>query len=757
MQGPNIEALKNALNVLIKSLPVGVLFNICSFGSSYEFLWPKSEPYTQETMQKAVKYVKSFDANFGGTEMYQPINESLKRRFKDRSMELFLVTDGEIWNEQRLFDLLNDRIGVKKEPVRVFTLGIGHDASHSLINGVARAGKGFAQSVGENEKLDAKVVRMLKGALFPHVEDYSLEVKYSSDPNEDDDFEIVEKVSDGLRVEAVIQEAPAEQKPISLFDQSADTDAAPIKAGYEGPKVTVPKYLQAPQAIPPLFPFSRTTVYVLLDPDGPKGTPTSVVLRGTSAQGPLELEIAVCALEAAGESVHQLAAKRAVADLEEGRGWLAEARLPSGERLADKYPSHMKELVRAECVRLGVKFQVGGKHCSFVATETKAADEPMKEDFSFVEEKLEGLALEERKTHTCWVSGQRRHSGRARESSSFGAQPPPPPPAAAALLPRQLGGAPRPARGGGGGGRGGRGAAPRSAMAYADVDEASSSDEDMAFSLPSGSGSRGGGLIPTSAAAPTFATPSRTGSTSTGVYRSLRAAPGMPAPPTFGPPRPMMQQMQMQMAQPMPPAPLGTLDACPQPADFGGFAPTAAAAPRQMLQRIGMGMAGAASHAGATPYGMAAPAAVPPAPPQMMKKRKVLGRHGLMSLRRSSSGGDGVDRDDGEEEEEEEREGGGEAGLQGIIALQTFEGSWEWSAKLLGLIGVGQDALARFGAGVDGKVAATVLAVRFLQARLKAEKDGWEMLVDKATGWLEEQVGAEKMAELFAVAEKVIA
>ena len=424
MEGPNIEALKNALNVFVKSLPVGVLFNICSFGSHYEFLWPKSEPYNQGTVEKAVKYIKSFDANFGGTEMYDPIQEALKRRFKDRSMELFLVTDGEIWNEQRLFDLLNDRIGVKKEPVRVFTLGIGHDASHSLINGVARAGRGFAQSVGENEKLDAKVVRMLKGALFPHIEDYSLEVRYSRDPNEDeDDFEIVEKVSDGLRVEevpeavvvrrgnssSIYSNSPQEQKPISLFDESANTDAAPIKAGYEGPKLTAPKYLQAPQAIPPLFPFSRTTVYVLLDPAGPKGTPTSVTLRGTSAQGPLELEIPVSALEAAGETVHQLAAKRAVADLEEGRGWLAEARLPSGALVRDKHPSHMKELVRAECVRLGVKFQVGGKFCSFVATEKKADDHTMDGDFTFIEDGLEALALEQGKTHECWATRTRRH------------------------------------------------------------------------------------------------------------------------------------------------------------------------------------------------------------------------------------------------------------------------------------------------------------------------------------------------------------
>jgi hypothetical protein len=72
------------------------------------------------------------------------------------------------------------------------------------------------------------------------------------------------------------------------------------------------------------------------------------------------------------------------------------------------------------------------------------------------------------------------------------------------------------------------------------------------------------------------------------------------------------------------------------------------------------------------------------------------------------------------------------------------------------VVGVEESALAKFGAGVETGVVATVLAVRYLRARLGAEQDGWELLVDKALAWLEGQVGAEKMAELFAVAEKVI-
>lgn len=54
-----------------------------------------------------------------------------------------------------------------KKTLRVFALGIGNSVSSALIEGVARAGNGFAQSVGEGEKLDGKVIRMLRGALTP--------------------------------------------------------------------------------------------------------------------------------------------------------------------------------------------------------------------------------------------------------------------------------------------------------------------------------------------------------------------------------------------------------------------------------------------------------------------------------------------------------------------------------------------------------------------------------------------------------------
>ncbi|KAF9956202.1 hypothetical protein BGZ70_010019 [Mortierella alpina] len=339
MQGTRINLVKSAMKVFLKSIPVGVKFNICSFGTRFSFLWRESQAYTQSTLQEAIQHVDSIQADFGGTEMYKPIEATLRQRFKDLPLEIMLLTDGEIWDQERLFKFLNKSVFNSETPIRVFTLGIGNGVSHSLIEGVAKAGNGFSQSVGEGERMDSKVVRMLKGALSPHITDYTLEVKYADEDAMtdvgDDDFELVEKVTDSLNVKLGLAETeplqPKEKKPISLFDTSVDLDEeAPSPADDDSgavryahlPPLAVPKLLQTPSVIPPLYAFSRTTVYLLMDPNCSLLRPKSVVLRGTSAHGPLQLEIPIQTLDTPGVIIHQLAAKKAISELEQGRGWL---------------------------------------------------------------------------------------------------------------------------------------------------------------------------------------------------------------------------------------------------------------------------------------------------------------------------------------------------------------------------------------------------------------------------------------------------
>lgn len=416
MMGSKNAAVISALKIFLKSLPLGVRFNICAFGDSFKMLWPRSQAYNQANVDKAINFVSAFTASYGGTDIIRPIVATFKNRYKDLPLEIMLLTDGEVWDESEIFGFITKQIHDDKVDARVFALGIGTEVSHTLVEGVARAGNGFAQFVAESENADQKVIRMLKAALYGHTNSYSIEVNYkdeqgktSADSELDADYEIVEKVSNYLKLDDsdAVKPPPyddSSKRAKCFYDQAVDVDE-PQKTSYRYahlPFIEIPKLLQAPATIPPLFPFNRMTFYLLLGPQTSqkkvchmraynsqsKHTTNlsqvySVTLRASSTEGPLELEIPISSNCNTGTTIHQLAARRSIQDLEEGRGWLQLAS-PSTtfgtQLLKAKFQSRFDEVVEREVVRLSEKFQVASQYTSFVALDEKTGNaQPIEE------------------------------------------------------------------------------------------------------------------------------------------------------------------------------------------------------------------------------------------------------------------------------------------------------------------------------------------------------------------------------------------
>jgi hypothetical protein len=683
-----MQTVISALRIFLKSLPVGVKFNICSFGSDHSFLWKRSKSYDQSSLNQALKHVETFSSNFGGTEMFNPVKDTVDRRYKDMNLEVMILTDGEIWNQQQLFDFINE--SAAREAARFFSLGIGASVSHSLLEGIARAGKGFAQSVGAAEKLDKKVVKMLKGALTPHVSDYTLEIKYE---NSDEDFELIERVTDSLSV--LVVDAPQEKsdKPISLFNPAAkkenDKEEASIdKTGEKRyshlPTVSAPKLLQAPHSIPPLFPFIRTAAYLLISPEASSRTPKSVVLRATSAQGPLELEIVVQDI-GKGQTIHQLAAKKAVGELEEGRGWIFDAKDDSGKKLKDRYDGRFEELVEREAVRLGVRFQVGGKFCSFVAVEKNKAE--AEHDHVAPEDEMTGGNDEG------WENLGEMGEGNVMRGAGHDAVD------VVDSVRTTFGGNPVPM-------------ASRRVYGPRLTDAATLHARSPLGSVSRSRGRRGG-------------------------FQSFHAAKSIQAAPQMSIQMPMQQMMQQsavtQNAYPhqdekernrdhdtsMP------LDACRRPS----VAASAAPAPKAQIRK----------RRKAADYNTyAAPVA-----------------HSRQSIIMADEELDedmGFGLVDGDEVHEDRRQKAPRKvdsdydRMQALIVLQTFVGSWDWNDELFHALGI-EKADVKIGAGGEDAegVMATLLAVAFLETKLKGEMEVWELVVEKARGWLENEVGSQAL------------
>ena len=100
MCGTYIKSASETLVLFLKSIPEGCHFNIVSFGSRYESFFPSSQPYNQETMEKATRFAESMQADFGGTELLAPLQSIFKQKPQSSGLprRVFILTDGSVSN-----------------------------------------------------------------------------------------------------------------------------------------------------------------------------------------------------------------------------------------------------------------------------------------------------------------------------------------------------------------------------------------------------------------------------------------------------------------------------------------------------------------------------------------------------------------------------------------------------------------------------------------------------------------------------------
>ncbi|XP_048044979.1 von Willebrand factor A domain-containing protein 5A-like [Megalobrama amblycephala] len=167
-----IESARDTLLLLLKSLPMGCYFNIYGFGSDFESFFRQSVVYSEDTMEEALKRVKNMRADMGGTEILQPLKHIYSQPcHPDHPRQLFIFTDGEVWNTKEVLDLVKSHVYSH----RCFSFGIGEGASTALITGMAREGSGHAQFITGTDRMQPKVMQSLRFALQPAVDNISVD------------------------------------------------------------------------------------------------------------------------------------------------------------------------------------------------------------------------------------------------------------------------------------------------------------------------------------------------------------------------------------------------------------------------------------------------------------------------------------------------------------------------------------------------------------------------------------------------------
>ena len=164
MSGSSISEAKQALELCARAMSEGDTFNIIPFGSDFETMWDEPRPYNQQNLDEAVAFIRSLDADMGGTEIRQPMAHVLKQPAdNERPRQLVLLTDGQVANEADVIALCREEAAT----ARVFAFGIGHGASEHLVRGVARESRGAAELICPGERIEAKVLRMFSRVRTP--------------------------------------------------------------------------------------------------------------------------------------------------------------------------------------------------------------------------------------------------------------------------------------------------------------------------------------------------------------------------------------------------------------------------------------------------------------------------------------------------------------------------------------------------------------------------------------------------------------
>ena len=173
MDGDRITMARDSLVLFLKSLPQESLFNVVSFGDSYEFLFQgSSEKYTQSTLERAVKEVERFEADLGGTEIYDALKDIFNSPLKEGyPRSIFLLTDGAVSNTSQVLKLIQ----ANSHKTKVFTIGIGNGCSQELITQGAACGRGKHEFVANNSEIYEKVISLLNASLSPCYSEISLE------------------------------------------------------------------------------------------------------------------------------------------------------------------------------------------------------------------------------------------------------------------------------------------------------------------------------------------------------------------------------------------------------------------------------------------------------------------------------------------------------------------------------------------------------------------------------------------------------
>ena len=175
------EACMDRDFILNISLPQGRKDSM--FGSTTcKSVFDRQVQADKENITKVRRLLRSLDADMGGTEMHQALQEAVRLPGPPIPQDILLITDGEVWESDEIIRTM------KKSGHRVFTVGVGSSVAEGPVRQLAEETGGSWELVVPGEEMAEKIVRHFRRIYLPRAEGISIgwpvnPVKVNHQPN----------------------------------------------------------------------------------------------------------------------------------------------------------------------------------------------------------------------------------------------------------------------------------------------------------------------------------------------------------------------------------------------------------------------------------------------------------------------------------------------------------------------------------------------------------------------------------------------
>jgi Ca-activated chloride channel homolog len=167
MGGTSITQAKASLLFALDRLKPSDRFNVIRFDHTMDAVFADTVAADAGNIARAKAFVSALQAS-GGTEMVPPMKAALSdRRGRDSQYlrQVVFLTDGEIGNEQELFDT----IAAMRGRSRVFMVGIGSSPNSFLMTRAAEIGRGTFTHIGSVDQVQERMRELIEKLENPVV------------------------------------------------------------------------------------------------------------------------------------------------------------------------------------------------------------------------------------------------------------------------------------------------------------------------------------------------------------------------------------------------------------------------------------------------------------------------------------------------------------------------------------------------------------------------------------------------------------